>query len=122
MTIEAALSKFARACQGWTRIVWKKIGTEAQSPTKVELILSSFTLLDALQNYKRRERGRCPSGIARKRHYHRTESGRVANFVVQLEVEVKGEWRPVIRYDSSHEFVHRDCYNLKGKQKKKRLI
>ena len=45
----------------------------------------------------------------------------MANFVVQLEVEVKGEWRPVIRYDCSHEFVHRDCYNLKGKQKKEEI-
>jgi len=45
----------------------------------------------------------------------------VADFVVQLEVEVKGEWRPVIRYDCSHEFVHRDCYNLKGKQKKEEI-
>jgi hypothetical protein len=61
------------------------------------------------------------SGNARKRHYHRTERGRVADFVVQLEVEVKGEWRPVIRYDCSHEFVHRDCYNLKGKQKKEEI-
>ena len=61
------------------------------------------------------------SGNARKRHYHRTESGQVANFVVQLEVEVKSEWRPIIRYDCSHEFVHRDCYNLKGKQKKEEI-
>ena len=45
----------------------------------------------------------------------------MADFVVQLEVEVKGEWRPVIRYDCSHEFVHRDCYNLKGKQKKEEI-
>lgn len=45
----------------------------------------------------------------------------MADFVVQLEVEVKSEWRPIIRYDCSHEFVHRDCYNLKGKQKKEEL-
>ena len=61
------------------------------------------------------------SWSARKRHYHRTERGRVANFVVQLEVEVESEWKPVIRYDCSHAFVHRDCYNLKGKQKKEKL-
>lgn len=40
---------------------------------------------------------------------------------MQLEVETEGEWRPVIRYDCSHAFVHRDCYNLKGKQKKEAL-
>ena len=35
----------------------------------------------------------------RKRHYHRTEKGKVVDFVVQLEVEIEGEWKPVIRYD-----------------------
>lgn len=57
----------------------------------------------------------------RKRHYHKTDRGRVVNFVVQLEVEVKGEWKPLVRYDCSHEFVHRDSYNLKGRQKKAEL-
>jgi len=51
----------------------------------------------------------------RKRHYHKTDRGRVVNFMVQLEVEVEGEWRTVVRYDCSHAFVHRDCYNLKPK-------
>ena len=58
---------------------------------------------------------------ARKRHYHRTDRGRVVNFMVQLEVKVKGEWRPVLRYDCSHEFVHRDSYNLRGRQRKEEL-
>lgn len=34
---------------------------------------------------------------------------------------MEDEWEPVIRYDCSHAFVHRDCYNLKGKQKKEAL-
>jgi hypothetical protein len=58
---------------------------------------------------------------ARKRHFHKTERGRVIHFVVQLEVEVEGEWKPVIRYDCAHDFVHRDCYNLVGRQKKEEL-
>jgi hypothetical protein len=58
---------------------------------------------------------------ARKRHYHKTERGRVVHFVVQLEVEVEGEWKPVVRYDCSHRFVHRDSYSLRGKQKKEEL-
>jgi hypothetical protein len=58
---------------------------------------------------------------ARKRHYHKTLRGRVTNFVVQLEVEAEGQWKPVIRYDCSHAFVHRDCYNLRGKQRKEEL-
>lgn len=56
---------------------------------------------------------------ARKRHYHKTERGVVVNFMVQLEVEVlKGVWRPVVRYDCSHAFAHRDRYNLRGEQDK----
>jgi hypothetical protein len=58
---------------------------------------------------------------ARKRHYHKTDRGRVVNFVVQLEVEVEAEWRPVVRYDCSHKFTHRDAYNLSGRQRKEEL-
>jgi len=58
---------------------------------------------------------------ARKRHYHKTNRGRVMNFVVQLEVEVGGEWKPAVRYDCTHSFVHRDCYNLSGEQRKEEL-
>jgi len=57
----------------------------------------------------------------RKRHYHKTERGRVVNFVVQLEAEVKGEWKPVVRYDCSHKFIHRDSYSLSGRQRKEEL-
>lgn len=56
---------------------------------------------------------------ARKRHYHKAERGEVINFMVQLEVEVaKGVWKPVVRYDCSHDFAHRDRYNLRGEQEK----
>ena len=33
----------------------------------------------------------------RKRHFHKTVIGAVIDFVVQLEVEIEGEWKPVIR-------------------------
>ena len=56
---------------------------------------------------------------ARKRHYHKTERGVVVDFMVQLEVEIaRGVWRPVVRYDCSHDFAHRDRYNLQGEQEK----
>ena len=55
---------------------------------------------------------------ARKKHYHKTERGRVINFVVPLEVEVEAEWKQVVRYDCSHKFAHRDSYDLKGRQRK----
>ncbi|MDP2603202.1 MAG: hypothetical protein Q8S00_11500 [Deltaproteobacteria bacterium] len=57
----------------------------------------------------------------RIRHYHRTQSGKVVEFVVQLEVEVRGIWKPAIRYDTAHGFAHIDRYNLKGRAKKEKL-
>ena len=53
---------------------------------------------------------------ARKRHYHKTEKGKVIYFAVQLEVELEGKWKPVIRDDCSHDFAHIDRYNNKGKK------
>jgi hypothetical protein len=59
---------------------------------------------------------------ARKRHYHKTDKGRVIAFMVQLEVEVEeGVWKPVIRYDCAHDFAHRDRYNLKGDRDKEEI-
>ena len=58
---------------------------------------------------------------ARKRHYHKTERGQVVDFLVQLEVEVRGEWVAVVRYDCSHGFVHKDLHNLTGEKRKERL-
>lgn len=57
----------------------------------------------------------------RIRHYHRTERGRVVAFMVPLEVEVQGEWRPAIRYDTAHGFVHIDRFTQHGKATKERL-
>lgn len=57
----------------------------------------------------------------RIRHYHRTERGRVVAFMVQLEVEVKNEWRPAIRYDTAHGFAHIDRFTRQGKLTKERL-
>lgn len=58
---------------------------------------------------------------ARKRHYHKTEKSKVIDFVVQLEVKIGNEWKPVIRYDCSHDFSHIDRYNLRGEQEKEEL-
>jgi hypothetical protein len=58
---------------------------------------------------------------ARKRHFHKTERGKVINFTVQLEVKVKGAWQPVIRYDCAHDFSHIDRYNMRGEQAKEAL-
>lgn len=57
----------------------------------------------------------------RKRHYHETEKGKVSHFAVQLEINIKGEWKVVVRYDCSHGFSHIDKYGIKGNKKKKIL-
>ncbi|MCX5919575.1 MAG: hypothetical protein NTX30_23240 [Deltaproteobacteria bacterium] len=54
----------------------------------------------------------------RKRHYHFAEAGRIKKFVVQLEVKAGAVWKEVIRYDCAHNYVHKDCYNIKGESKK----
>jgi len=57
----------------------------------------------------------------RKRHYHETKRGKVVYFAVQLELEVKGEWKVAVRYDCSHGFSHIDKYDIKGNKIKKTL-
>ena len=59
---------------------------------------------------------------ARKRHYHKTEKGKVIDYIVQLEVRVGNEWKPVIRYDCSHDFAHSDRYNIGGKKEKEKIF
>ncbi|MFH1950794.1 MAG: hypothetical protein ABIL06_04165 [Pseudomonadota bacterium] len=57
----------------------------------------------------------------RKRHYHESDKGRLAEFVVQLEVFVDDRWNAVIRYDSAHGFPHIDRYYRDGRKTKKLL-
>ena len=47
--------------------------------------------------------------------------GRVSRFIVQLEVLLAGKWRPVVRYDTSHRFAHRDLYRARGRAVKSDL-
>ncbi len=54
----------------------------------------------------------------RIRHYHRTERRRIVEFSLQLEVEIQGAWREVIRYDTAHGFAHIDRFTLTGKRRK----
>ena len=58
---------------------------------------------------------------ARKRHSHKTDKGKVVDFVVQLEVRVDGTWMPVVRYDCAHDFAHVDRYNISGETLKEDL-
>ncbi len=47
---------------------------------------------------------------ARKRHYHETRRGKVIRFTIQLEIEFRGQWVPVVRYDRAHGRPHVDIY------------
>ena len=40
------------------------------------------------------------------------------DFVVQLEVNLRGEWKPAVRYDTAHGFAHRDIFHADGRTEK----
>ncbi|MEZ4767886.1 MAG: hypothetical protein R2844_05605 [Caldilineales bacterium] len=44
------------------------------------------------------------------------DRGRILRFVVQLEVLIERDWRPIVRYDNAHQFVHRDDLKPDGSQ------
>ncbi len=48
------------------------------------------------------------TNLDRYRFFCTTEKGQVALFVVQYEAFIKGEWHPIVRYDTAHGFPHRD--------------
>jgi hypothetical protein len=58
---------------------------------------------------------------ARKRHYHETQRGGIVAFVVQLEVEFRGSWVPVVRYDMAHGRAHIDLYQTPARKTKQFL-
>ncbi len=58
---------------------------------------------------------------ARKRHRHKADKGKVAEFAVQLEVFTEDEWKVVIRYDSAHGYSHIDRFYRDGRGVKKEL-
>ena len=54
----------------------------------------------------------------RYRHQHIRERGKIVYFRVQLETLIENQWYPVVRYDTSHGFAHRDLIDKKGAVKK----
>ncbi|MCR4321227.1 MAG: hypothetical protein NUV74_12940 [Candidatus Brocadiaceae bacterium] len=46
------------------------------------------------------------------------EKGKVIDVVVQYESKIKDKWYPIVRYDCSHGFFHRDILNKKGEKTK----
>ena len=49
------------------------------------------------------------------------EKGKVKGVVAQYESKIKDKWYPIVRYDCSHGFFHRDILNSKG-EKTKQII
>lgn len=49
------------------------------------------------------------------------ERDQVLRFLVQLECRFNGKWVPVVRYDTAHDFAHRDLLHPSGESAKTRL-
>lgn len=59
-----------------------------------------------------------PSSGDRLRLRIETEKGKIVDIVIQYEAEFGGEWHPIVRYDCSHGFLHRDVMLPGGKEEK----
>lgn len=54
----------------------------------------------------------------RVREHHVRNRGKIISFTVQYETLWRGDWLPVVRYDTAHGFAHRDLYNARGRSMK----
>ncbi|MBI3584382.1 MAG: hypothetical protein HY096_10605 [Nitrospinae bacterium] len=45
-----------------------------------------------------------------------TQKGFVKDVVIQYESKIKDKWYPIVRYDCSHGFFHRDILSPKGEK------
>lgn len=50
-----------------------------------------------------------------------TREGEVKDFIVQYESLLKKQWREILRYDTSHGFLHADIYHFKKESDKIKL-
>jgi hypothetical protein len=55
-----------------------------------------------------------PDHANRLRVRFRVENGKVARFSVQYETEIDDRFRAVVRYDSAHDYAHRDILDWDG--------
>jgi hypothetical protein len=58
----------------------------------------------------------------RYRHKHIREKEKIIFFRIQYETRIKEKWYPVVRYDNSHGFAHRDFMERGGKTTKTPLF
>ncbi len=51
-----------------------------------------------------------------------TERGKVIDVVVQYESFIQNKWMPIVRYDCSHGFFHRDVLHPNGEKEKHAIV
>lgn len=66
-------------------------------------------------------KGLSPDGEDRLRIRMTVKKGKVIDVVVQYESKIKERWYPIVRYDCSHGFFHRDLLNPKGEEIKQSI-
>lgn len=49
------------------------------------------------------------------------KKGKIMKFVVQYEALINHKWCPIVRYDTSHSFTHKDIIHPDGKKEKQPL-
>ncbi|MBI4685972.1 MAG: hypothetical protein HY755_12370 [Nitrospirae bacterium] len=49
------------------------------------------------------------------------DRGKILKFVVQYESLIKNKWHPIVRYDNSHGFAHKDIIHPSGLREKQPL-
>ena len=54
----------------------------------------------------------------RKRHEHVVAKGKITDFIVQYEMFFENKWEPVVRYDTSHGYFHKDMISPDGSKEK----
>lgn len=64
----------------------------------------------------------CLGKDCRRRHSRQYVGKWIVGFAVQLEIYFRGKWYPVIRYDTSHGFAHRDFIHWDGQVEKTPII
>jgi len=58
----------------------------------------------------------------RRRVRHTRSKGKVSEFMVQYEIFVRDKWHPVVRYDTSHGYAHKDLMHADGRKEKTSLL
>lgn len=52
------------------------------------------------------------------RHIHTHWKNEVMGFCLQLEIYIKENWKPIVRYDTTHGFAHKDIIHSNGSKEK----